>query len=348
MVRDMGKYIVLGVTKKLGSRRILGRYKREDELWDVFEVEKLTKTARKLSVFEVLEEPTQDSWYLVSFDIKGWSNRTPSGSVYHKIAKEMFKIPCGKVDQSTYICPTDASDIPKKHTEYVRVWLVKPWNDNAKNAIYEAIWTAISLTIMEMRYRARRLKGYGVKKAREVSEQVILNYRTVLDKLESIGLGDLAKTAIITAESLNRMTTIKEKEDEVGITNELKASIYIRKEDHLTFHKLMPEAREDMPSIYVFGSIELTRGWGRVGQCQANIVGDTALIWECLVYRDAFIREDLMEANKKVWKFFEKYLMRLGARKFIANAHEPEYDNWPKFLEEMGYKMEGERAIKRD
>jgi hypothetical protein len=343
----MNKYIVLGVTRRLGSRRILGRYKREDELWDVFEVEKLTKTARKLSVFEVLEEPTPDSWYLVSFDIRGWQNKTPSGSIYHKIKKEMFRVPCGKVDQSTYICPTDASDIPRRYTKFVRSWIVRPWNDAAKNDVRESIRIAIMFTLFDLRERSRKLRGAGKKRAVEIAREVLGNYDMALDKLKTIGLDDYVRKAVIVAKSLERMANANEAEDEVRITNELKARIYVQHEDHITFSTLLPEADRETPSIYVYGSIEPIRGWGRVGQFQANVVGDTALIWECLVYKDAFITENPIEASKKVWRFFEDYLKRFGATKFIANPYEPEYDNWVGFLKEMGYEIEGKRAVKK-
>jgi len=51
-------------------RRILGRYKGAWELRDVFNVDRLSRAARSLPVFEVVESPDADTWFLISFDSK--------------------------------------------------------------------------------------------------------------------------------------------------------------------------------------------------------------------------------------------------------------------------------------
>jgi hypothetical protein len=50
---EIMRFIVLGFTQGLSSRAIIGRYKSEDELRDVFLTDRLSKAARKLYVFEV-------------------------------------------------------------------------------------------------------------------------------------------------------------------------------------------------------------------------------------------------------------------------------------------------------
>jgi len=56
-------YIVVGRTRGLrSSKPILQRCKSEEELRDVFAVNRLTKAARELYVFRVVDEVDSDTW----------------------------------------------------------------------------------------------------------------------------------------------------------------------------------------------------------------------------------------------------------------------------------------------
>jgi len=121
----------LGQARGLGSSRcILGRYKGAWELRDVFNVDRLSRAARSLPVFEVLEDPVDNTWFLISFDFKG----SKATREYPEIKESMYWSLCGCLDNSTYICPHDASIIPLEYTPYVEVLPVKSYNDRARQS----------------------------------------------------------------------------------------------------------------------------------------------------------------------------------------------------------------------
>ena len=170
----MTKFIVLGGTSTIkSSRRIIGRYKDVTELRDVFEVTGLRKPARRLLIFEVVDSPDDDTWYLISFDIKeviGRKTGRPRAATkeYSIIKDRMYWCLCGRIDNSTYVCPEDHSDIPRKYTEYVEVWPVKPFNEETLEAMREAVSRAVLYVNMQLLAMRTRLHGKGKSKAREM------------------------------------------------------------------------------------------------------------------------------------------------------------------------------------
>jgi len=159
------RFVVLGRTRGLGSsRRILGRYKGVWELRDVFNVDRLSKAARSLLVFEVVGEPDDGTWFLVSFDFRGVS----ASKEYSEIKGSMYWSLCGRLDNSTYICPYDASDIPLAYTPYVEVLPVKPHNDRARIAMAVAVRGALEWVVAEAHKAGARLRGRGVARAKEI------------------------------------------------------------------------------------------------------------------------------------------------------------------------------------
>jgi len=159
------RFVVLGRTRGLrSSRRILGRYKGVWELRDVFSVDRLSKAARNLLVFEVVEEPDEDTRFLVSFDFKG----DQATKEYSEIKESMYWSLCGRLDNSTYICPYDASDIPLAYTPYVEVLPVKPYNDRVRIEMAAAVKKALEWAVTEALKAGARLRGRGAARAREV------------------------------------------------------------------------------------------------------------------------------------------------------------------------------------
>jgi hypothetical protein len=114
------KFIVLGFTEGLSSRAIIGRYKSEEELRDIFLTDKLSKAARKLYVFEICRSGELHSClWVVSFDVKlvrvrdprraGGKLYTKPSHIYTELKEAMLTYLCGHVDASTYICAEDYS-----------------------------------------------------------------------------------------------------------------------------------------------------------------------------------------------------------------------------------------------
>jgi len=186
-------YIVVGRTRGLrSSKPILQRCKTEDELRDVFAVGRLSKAARELYVFRVVDEIDSDTWYLVSFDIryvygKRTAARRKATYEYTVIKEAMYSGMCGRIDNSTYICPEDASDVPLNSVDTdpgavkVESWPVKPLDDKTrlwmKSAVLEAIDYYKVVTTALIVNAEQKLRGQGVRKARELLDtlQIMLS-----------------------------------------------------------------------------------------------------------------------------------------------------------------------------
>jgi len=168
------RFIVLGYTESVRtSKRIMGRYKSEEELRDVFKVSRLRKQARRLLVFKVVDVIDEDTWYLISFDIKeviGRKTGLPRKATkeYTIIKEGMFWNLCGRIDNSTYICPKDFSGIPRKFTDLVEVWPVKPYDDKTLDAMRNAVSEALLWVKLQLIMQAKKLHGKGKEKAKEL------------------------------------------------------------------------------------------------------------------------------------------------------------------------------------
>jgi len=178
---------VLGNTANVkSSKRILGRYKDVVELRDVFEVSRLKKQARKLLIFKVVDSVDEDTWYLISFDIKEVIGRRSGRPRYatkeYTIIKDrMFWNLCGRIDNSTYICPKDSSDIPREFTNYVSVWPVVPYDNKTLNAMKSSVEEAlvyVKLQLMLQLTKIRKEEVHG--RAREKARKLVRRAETLL------------------------------------------------------------------------------------------------------------------------------------------------------------------------
>ena len=183
-------YVVFGSTAHRSSRELIGRYKTVEDLRDVFEVEKLSKFAKRLYVFEVCR-PDEDCLYLITFDIKEVKVRDPKRNgkrtrkpthEYLEIKEMMFLRLCGSVDYSTYICFEDTSPLLKDYLKSITTteddykvssFYVKPLRDIEKNLVREAITNTLlwiqekALTLASTIEKTDRRVLWRVKKSAE-------------------------------------------------------------------------------------------------------------------------------------------------------------------------------------
>jgi hypothetical protein len=217
------KFVVLGFTQGLSSRAIIGRYKSEEELRDIFLAEKLRKTARKLYIFEICRpgEASRCLW-IVSFDVKlvkvrdprrtGGKLYTKPSHIYTELKEAMLTYLCGHVDASTYICGENYSgeieNMLLQETDRdkfrVEAYPVKPWRDVDKEFVAEAIkeaimWLQAKSLAVAAKVRDAKPKGFRQveRKASKFLENLTIasKYATrVVEKLKALGIDiDLAK-----------------------------------------------------------------------------------------------------------------------------------------------------------
>ena len=165
---------MLGETQDLKtSKRLIGRYKSEEELRDIFEADKLRKPARrKLLVFRIVDVNDSNAWFLVSFDIKevvGKKTGIPrKATKEYTIIKEyaLLNCLCGWIDNSTYICPEPSlADFVRKYTEYVEVYPVVPYDDKTVKTVKEYLKKTIDYVVTKLlSYLQRKVSMRGGKR----------------------------------------------------------------------------------------------------------------------------------------------------------------------------------------
>ena len=192
----MTRYVVLGFTAGRSSIEIVGRYKTEGELRDVFEggPRLALRASRRelLYVFEVCPPAERSKClYLVTFDIRSVEVRDPRRArspsrvrvpshEYSEIREVLFKKLCGSVDLSTYVCFDNYAPEVDRYLRGVRAsyrvayYRVKPWRDEDRELVREAIqdtleWIAARALELASKVANVAPQGYGQVRKRALS-----------------------------------------------------------------------------------------------------------------------------------------------------------------------------------
>jgi hypothetical protein len=205
-------FIVLGLTStKRDSRAILGRnqYKSLEELRDIYAVNRLRRgvlKSERIYVFRVVDS-NQDSWFLVSFDIKralgkrSGKYRKPTRE-YSAVKEYMYSNLCGRVDMSTYICPESvdldtqlrALGVPNPRVEY---YYVVPHDGKALEFLRDSITRTINYLYTKLLTLISKVEKCDRRavKLRKAAESALAEYRSLVElvvryrsKLDAIGV----------------------------------------------------------------------------------------------------------------------------------------------------------------
>jgi len=202
-------FIVLGRTEGLRSSvRIIGRYKSEDELRDIFLTDRLRKPVRRpprhcseIYVFKVVDEDDEDTWYLVSFDISRHDLGRKPSKEYTIVKESMLLRFCIHIDFSTYLCPVDSSDVPQQFTDRVEVYRVKPWNDRTLNRMRELMVDTLNFVVGKLAMGSNVRGGAAKRKAERIWRDMrFIDDPLVWRKIEKIAgerLREIMKTVLV-------------------------------------------------------------------------------------------------------------------------------------------------------
>ena len=108
------RYLVLGRTRGRASIHLIGRYKGEGDLRDVFTTSSIPRSRRLgLYVFEIAgaAKPEDLVWHIITFDISVARGGRRAGYEYSYIKDMLMLRLCASVDSSTYICPEDYTEL---------------------------------------------------------------------------------------------------------------------------------------------------------------------------------------------------------------------------------------------
>jgi len=168
------RYLVLGRTRGRASVHLIGRYKGEGDLRDVFTTSSIPRSRRlELYVFEVVESPRPEDlvWHIITFDISRARGGRRAGYEYSYIKDMLMLRLCASVDSSTYICPEDYSELLRGYLERVaesyrlESYTVKTFRDREREMLREAFMETLEyvLGVLEqlkgkiLELRARRV-----------------------------------------------------------------------------------------------------------------------------------------------------------------------------------------------
>jgi hypothetical protein len=146
-VAQPARYLVLGRTRGRASIHLIGRYKGDGDVRDVFLTESIPKSKRlELYVFELVDSPSPEDlvWHVITFDIsKARGGRRP-GYEYSYIKDMLLLRWCASIDSSTYVCPQDYTGLLRDYLDRVaesyrlECYQVRVFRDRERELLREA------------------------------------------------------------------------------------------------------------------------------------------------------------------------------------------------------------------
>jgi hypothetical protein len=147
VVAQPARYLVLGRTRGRASIHLIGRYKGEGDLRDVFTTTGIPRSKRlELYVFEIVDaaRPEDLVWHVITFDISVARGGRRAGYEYSYIKDMLLLRLCASIDSSTYICPSDYSELLRGYLERVaesyrlESYQVRVFRDKERELLREA------------------------------------------------------------------------------------------------------------------------------------------------------------------------------------------------------------------
>jgi hypothetical protein len=228
----MTQYLVLGRTRGRASIHIIGRYKGEGDVRDVFTTTSIPKSRTlELYVFEIVDagatRPEDVVWHIITFDISRARGGRRAGYEYSYIKDMLLLRFCASVDSSTYVCPEDYSKLLKDYLDQVaesyrlESYQVRVFRDRERELLREAFSETLEyvLRVLEqLKAKILELKAKRVAKAlRNAAKRAERIARTVE---EALNRGDNAMKVSI---ALRRSIRSRVEEAVAGLRRELAA-----------------------------------------------------------------------------------------------------------------------------
>jgi hypothetical protein len=226
----MTQYLVLGRTRGRASIHMIGRYKGEGDLRDVFTTTGIPRSKRlELYVFELVDaaRPEDVVWHIISFDISRARGGRRAGYEYSYVKDMLLLRLCASIDSSTYVCPEDYSKLLKDYLDRVaesyrlESYQVRVFRDRERELLRGAFSETLEyvLGVLEqLKAKILELKAKRVAKAlRNAAKRAERIARTVE---EAFNRGDNAMKVSL---ALRRSIRSRVEEAVAGLRRELAA-----------------------------------------------------------------------------------------------------------------------------
>jgi len=177
------KYLVLGRTRGRASVHIIGRYKGEGDVRDVFLTGSIPRSKRlELYVFELVDPATASPgdlvWHVITFDISRARGGRRAGYEYSYIKDMLLLRLCASVDASTYICPSDYSGLLKDYLGRVaesyrlECYTVRVFRDRERELLREAFTETLEYVLGVLESLKNKVKELRARKAAQAAKNV--------------------------------------------------------------------------------------------------------------------------------------------------------------------------------
>jgi hypothetical protein len=196
VVAQAARYLALGRTRGRASVHLIGRYKGEGDVRDVFTTTNIPRSRiLKLYVFELVDaaRPEDVVWHIITFDISRAKGGRRAGYEYSYIKDMLLLRFCASIDSSTYICPEDYSKLLRDYLDQVsedyglESYTVRTFRDKERELLKEAFTETLEYVLgvlASLRDKVVELKSRRINKAlKNVARKAERVARTVEEAL---------------------------------------------------------------------------------------------------------------------------------------------------------------------
>jgi hypothetical protein len=179
----VAKYLVLGRTRGRASVHIIGRYKGDGDVRDVFVTPSIPKSkALELYVFELVDpsivSPEDLVWCVITFDISKARGGRRAGYEYSQVKDMLLLRFCASIDSSTYICPGDYSQLVKGYLDRVaesyrlESYVVRVFRDKERELLREAFMETLEYVLGVLENLKNKILELRARKATQAARNV--------------------------------------------------------------------------------------------------------------------------------------------------------------------------------
>jgi hypothetical protein len=175
------RYLVLGRTRGRASVHIIGRYKGDGDVRDVFTTTGIPRSrVLVLYVFELVDaaRPEDLVWHIITFDISTARGGRRAGYEYSYIKAMLLLRLCASIDSSTYVCPSDYTGLLRDYLDRVSAdyrlesYVVRVFRDKERELLRKAFSETLSYILRLLEKLKAKILELRARKATQAARNV--------------------------------------------------------------------------------------------------------------------------------------------------------------------------------
>jgi hypothetical protein len=196
VVAQPARYLVLGRTRGRASVHIIGRYKGDGDVRDVFVTPSIPKSRTlELYVFEIVDpgavSPEDLVWHIITFDISRTKGGHRPGYEYSYIKDMLLLRWCASIDSSSYVCPSDYSGLLREYLSRVaesyrlESYVVRVFRDKEREMLREAFMETLEYVLGVLESLKNKILELRAKRATQAAKNVAVKADRVARVVEA-------------------------------------------------------------------------------------------------------------------------------------------------------------------